>query len=225
MIVVALALAACERAPKPAPPAAPPAAAAPPAVSAAAKPVILFIGTSLTAGLGLEPDQSYPAVIARWLDSLHENYEVVDAGVSGETSADARGRIAWLLRRPAAVILLETGANDGLRGLSVDSMRVNIQAIIDTVRTVQPRARIILMGMEALPNMGPGYASDFHRAFPELAKKNGLTFIPFLLTGVAGIDTLNQADGIHPNTRGAQIVATNVMRVLLPVLDSLQATH
>ncbi len=221
MITVAVALAACERAPKPVPPAAPAAVPAP-AGGAAAKPVILFIGTSLTAGYGLEPDQSYPAVIARRLDSLHENYEVVDAGVSGETSADTRGRIGWLLKRPAAVILLETGANDGLRGLSVDSMRVNIQAIIDTIRAVQPRARIMLMGMEALPNMGPRYAAEFHRAFPELAKKNGVTFIPFLLTGVAGIDTLNQADGIHPNVRGAQIVATNVMRVLVPVLDSLK---
>jgi acyl-CoA thioesterase-1 len=221
MIVVVFALTACDRAPKAAPPAAPAAAAPASAGNAAPRPVILFIGTSLTAGYGLEPDQSYPAVIARRLDSLHENYEVVDAGVSGETSADARGRIGWLLRRPAAVILLETGANDGLRGLSVDSMRANIQAIIDSIRTQEPHARIILMAMEALPNMGPRYAADFHRAFPELAKKNGVTYLPFLLTGVAGIDTLNQADGIHPNIRGAQIVATNVMRILLPVLDSL----
>jgi acyl-CoA thioesterase-1 len=221
--MIVIALAACDRGVKPAPREAPAAATRPaPADSAAAKPVILFIGTSLTAGYGLEPDQSYVAVIARRLDWLHENYEVVNAGVSGETSADARGRIGWLLRRPAAVILLETGANDGLRGLSVDSMRANIQAIIDSIRAEQPRAKIILMAMEALPNMGPGYATDFHRAFPELARANKITFLPFLLTGVAGIDTLNQNDGIHPNVRGAQIVATNVMRILIPVLDSLR---
>ncbi len=197
--------------------------AAPSSTNAKEQGVILFVGTSLTAGLGLDPDQAFPAVVARRLDSLggKENYEVVNAGVSGETSADLRRRVGWLLRRPARVIVIETGANDGLRGLSVDSMRANIQGILDSVRTRQPAARVILAGMEALPNMGPAYAVEFRRVVPELARRNGVTLLPFLLAGVAGVDTLNQADGIHPNPRGAEIVAANVLRVLRPLLDSL----
>ena len=185
--------------------------------------VILFVGTSLTAGLGLDPDEAFPAVVAHRLDSLSEqvSYEVVNAGVSGETSADLRRRIGWLLRRPATVIVIETGANDGLRGLSVDSMRVNIQAILDSVRAEQPAARVILAAMEAPPNMGPRYAASFRRTMPELARRNGVSLLPFLLAGVAGVDTLNQADGMHPNVRGAQIVAANVLRVLRPLLDSV----
>ena len=190
----------------------------------ASRPVILFVGTSLTAGLGLEPGQSYPDVIARRLDSLGENYEVVNAGVSGETSADLRRRLGWVLRRPAAVVVVETGANDGLRGLSVDSMRVNIQAIIDTIRTRQPAARVVLTGMEAPPNMSQRYTSEFRMVFPELARKNGITYMPFPLSNVAGVDTLNQADGIHPNRRGAELVAANVLRTLAPLLDSLRRT-
>jgi acyl-CoA thioesterase-1 len=215
-----LALAACGRAPDKKVPAA---ATAPAETTAAAatepRRVILFLGTSLTAGYGLDADQAYPAVIARRLDSLHLNYEVVNAGVSGETSADARNRVAWLLKRPIDVMIIETGANDGLRGLSVDSMRANIQAILDSVRAAQPKARVILAAMEAPPNMGPSYAADFRSAFPALAKKNGVTYLPFLLNGVAGIDTLNQGDGIHPNVRGAELVADNVMKVLLPMLN------
>jgi acyl-CoA thioesterase-1 len=217
--VVLIALAACGRAPDKK---APDTAAVPAdtkGASAAPKRVILFLGTSLTAGYGLDADQAFPAVVARRLDSLHLNYEVVNAGVSGETSADARNRVAWLLKRPIDVMIIETGANDGLRGLSVDSMRANIQAILDSVRTDQPHARVILAAMEAPPNMGPAFASAFRKSFPELAKKNGVTYLPFLLNGVAGIDSLNQADGIHPNTRGAELVADNVMRVLLPMLN------
>ena len=184
----------------------------------ALRPAILFIGTSLTAGLGLEPGQSFPDVIARRLDSLGENYDVVNAGVSGETSADARHRLDWLLRRPAAVIVLETGANDGLRGLDPDSMRANIVAIIDTIRARQPQARVLLVGMEALPNMSQRYADRFRAVFPAVAKQEHVAFLPFLLAGVAGVDTLNQGDGIHPNVRGAELVAAHVMPALLPLL-------
>ena len=187
----------------------------------APRPAILFVGTSLTAGLGLEPGQSYPDVVARRLDSLGENYEVVNAGVSGETSADLRRRLGWVLRSPAAVIVVETGANDGLRGLSADSMRVNIQAIIDTIRAREPRARIVLVGMESPPNMSQRYTAEFRKVFPELARKNGITYMPFPLANVAGIDSLNQADGIHPNRRGAELVAANVLNTLRPLLDSL----
>jgi acyl-CoA thioesterase-1 len=184
-----------------------------------AKRRVLFVGTSLTAGYGLEPDQAYPALIARRIDSLGLNYEVVNAGVSGETSAGALRRIDWLLRAPVDVFVLETGANDGLRALSVDSMRANIQVILDKVRATHPAARVILVGMEAPPNLGPRYTSAFHAVFPELARKNGAVLVPFLLADVAGVDSLNQADGIHPNARGAQIVADRVWRALRPLID------
>ena len=186
----------------------------------AAKRRVLFVGTSLTAGYGLDPEQAYPALIARRIDSLDLNYEVVNAGVSGETSAGALRRMDWLLRAPVDVFVLETGANDGLRGLSVDSMRANIQGILDKVHATYPAARVILVGMEAPPNLGARYTSAFHAVFPELARKNGAVLVPFLLTDVAGVDTLNQADGIHPNARGARIVADHVWKALRPLLAS-----
>jgi acyl-CoA thioesterase-1 len=179
---------------------------------------VLFVGTSLTAGLGLDPEQSYPALIARRIDSLGLPYEVDNAGYSGETSAGALRRIDWLVRNPVDVLVLETGANDGLRGLSVDSMRANIQAIIDRVRAASPEVRILLVGMEAPPNLGPRYTSEFRKVFPELAERNGATLLPFLLVGVAGVDSLNQGDGIHPNAAGSRVLAETVWRVLQPVL-------
>src|SRR5690242_21452279 len=184
-------------------------------VRASTQPTILFVGTSLTAGYGLDdPDDAYPEVIARRIDSLGLNYRVVNAGVSGETSAGALRRMSWLMRAPVDVFVLETGANDGLRGLSVDSMKANIQAIFDSVRAAHPNANLVLLGMEAPPNMGPSYTRAFHAAFPALAAANHAAFVPFLLAGVAGVDSLNQGDGIHPNVRGAELVADNVWRVL-----------
>lgn len=183
------------------------------------RPTVVFVGTSLTAGLGLaDPDEAYPALIQRKIDSLGLNYRVVNAGVSGETSAGALESIGWLMRSPASVVVIETGANDGLRGLSVAAMRANIQAIIDTVRSAHPDARIVLAGMQAPPNLGARYTSEFRAVFPELARANHAALIPFLLQGVAGVDSLNQADGIHPNRRGAQVVANNVWAVLRGVL-------
>jgi acyl-CoA thioesterase-1 len=190
----------------------------------ASAPTILFVGTSLTAGYGLaDPNNAYPEVIERRLDSLGVNYRVVNAGVSGETSAGAVRRMGWLMRGRFDVFVLETGANDGLRGLSVDSMRANIQAIFDTVRATHPRAHLVLLGMEAPPNLGPSYTRAFHTVFPELARANHAALVPFLLAGVAGVDSLNQSDGIHPNARGARIVADNVWRVLAPLLASSAA--
>ncbi len=181
---------------------------------------ILVVGTSLTAGFGLDdPDRAYPADLARKIDSAGLNYEVVNAGVSGETSAGALRRMDWLLAQPVDVFVLETGANDGLRGLTVDAMKANIQAIIDRVRAAHPRAQILLIGMEAPPNLGRDYTRRFRTAFADLARTNRVSFLPFLLTGVAGVDSLNQADGIHPNARGAQIVADNVWTVLRPMLE------
>ena len=177
------------------------------------------MGTSLTAGLGLaDPDEAYPALIQRKVDSLGLNYRVVNAGVSGETSAGALQSIGWLMRGPADVVVIETGANDGLRGLSVESLRSNIQGIIDTVRSKHPGARLVLTGMEAPPNLGSRYTAEFRSVYPELARSNNASLVPFLLAGVAGVDSLNQSDGIHPNTRGARIVADNVWTVLRGVL-------
>jgi acyl-CoA thioesterase-1 len=198
--------------------------AAPAADSVAARPArvaegrILFVGTSLTAGLGLEPDEAYPALIAERIDSLGLPYRVDNAGYSGETSAGALRRIDWLVRDPVDILVLETGANDGLRGLPVDSMRANIQAIIDRVRAASPDARILLVGMEAPPNLGPRYTSEFRKVFPELAERNDAVLLPFLLDGVAAIDSLNQGDGIHPNATGARVIAEGVWRVLAPML-------
>ena len=179
---------------------------------------LLFVGTSLTAGMGLEPEEAYPALIARRIDSLGLPYEVDNAGYSGETSAGALRRIDWLVRAPVDVLVLETGANDGLRGLAVDSMRANIQAIIDRVRVTSPNVRILLVGMEAPPNLGTRYTSEFRKVFPEIAERNRAVLLPFLLEGVAAVDSLNQGDGIHPNAVGSRRVAETVWASLLPLL-------
>jgi acyl-CoA thioesterase-1 len=186
-----------------------------------AKHTILFVGTSLTAGYGLDdPAQAYPGVIARRIDSLGLSYDVVNAGVSGETSAGTVRRLDWLMRQPFDVFVLETGANDGLRGLSVDSLRANIQTILDRVRATHPEAKVLLVGMEAPPNLGAAYARAFHEAYPALARANHVAFLPFLLTDVAGVPALNQADGIHPNARGARIIADHVWTALRPLLNA-----
>jgi len=199
-----------------------------PARSSAAgdvEPTILFIGTSLTAGYGVDPNDAFPAVVGRMLDSAGHPARIINAGVSGETSAGARTRIDWVLRRPADVIILETGANDGLRGLSVTAARDNIQAILDRIRTKQPSARVLVVQMEAPPNLGAAYTRGFHEMYPELARRNGVELVPFLLDGVAGIPSLNQDDGIHPNRAGARIVARTIYNAVLkrPLLTN--ATH
>ena len=184
-----------------------------------AVPTVVFLGTSLTAGRGLDPSQAYPALIQAKLDSAALRYRVVNAGVSGETSAGALRRIDWLLRSSPAVLVIETGANDGLRALSPDSLRTNVQAIIDRAKRASPPPRIVLIGMEALPNYGRRYALEFHRVYPDLARKNDLPLVPFLLAGVAGVDSLNQPDGIHPTAAGQRKAAENVWRTLKAVLE------
>ena len=223
---VALALAlSCSRA---APPRAPDSAKTQASVAAAAaepagkfRPgaVILFAGTSLTAGLGLDPDDAYPQLVQRKIDSAGLKFQVVNAGVSGETSAALLRRLGWLMREPFDVIVIETGANDGLRGIPVATMERNIQQIIDGVRAARPSAQIVLAQMEAPPNLGTAYTAGFRDVFPALAKKNGVTLMPFLLQGVAGVRQLNQGDGIHPNEEGEAIVAENVWRALKPLLQ------
>ena len=180
---------------------------------------IVFLGTSLTAGLGVDPSSAYPALIQHKLDSAGLPYVAVNAGVSGETSAGALRRVDWVLREPAAVLVIETGANDGLRGLDPDTLRANIQAIIDEASRQSPKPRILLVGMRALPNYGFGYARRFREVFPALAKANELPLVPFLLEDVAGQQGLNQADMMHPTAAGHRIMAETVWRVLEPVLS------
>jgi acyl-CoA thioesterase-1 len=177
---------------------------------------ILFFGDSLTAGYGLtDPsDEAYPAVIQHKIDSLKLNYNVINAGVSGETTAGGLGRIDWALKQKVAVFILELGANDGLRGIPVEETRKNLQAIIDKVKAKYPQAKIILAGMQVPPSMGADYANSFKATFPQVAQKNNIALIPFLLDNVAGIPKLNQNDGIHPTAEGAKIVAENVWGVL-----------
>jgi acyl-CoA thioesterase I len=179
---------------------------------------ILFLGTSLTAGLGLEPDSAYPQQIQRKIDASRLPYQVVNAGVSGETSAGLLRRLDWVLRRPADVIVVETGANDGLRGLPVSATRATISDVLSRIRRERPSATIALVQMEAPPNLGQEYTSEFRAMFPELAREHGTTLIPFLLEGVAGESRLNQGDGMHPNNAGERIVAANVWRALQPLL-------
>jgi len=177
---------------------------------------ILIFGDSLTAGYGLDDptDDAYPAVIQHKIDSLKLPYNVINAGVSGETTAGGLGRIDWALKQKVAVFILELGANDGLRGIPVEESRRNLQAIIDKVKAKYPDAKIILAGMQVPPSMGADYANSFKTLFPQLAKRNKLALIPFLLDNVAGIPALNQKDGIHPTVAGAKIVANNVWGVL-----------
>jgi acyl-CoA thioesterase-1 len=182
------------------------------------RPVILFLGTSLTAGLGVEPDSAYPAVVQRRMDSLHLAWRVINGGVSGETSAGLLRRLPWQLQGPLGIVVVETGGNDGLRGLDVDSTRANLDAIIRQVRAHDSTTRIVVVGMQAPPNMGPRFTQRFGALFPDLARRERLTLIPFLLAGVAGVDSLNQADGIHPTPLGHRIVADNVWQVLGPVV-------
>ncbi len=182
----------------------------------------MFLGTSLTAGLGLPSDQAFPALIQDTLEGLGMDSEVVNAGVSGETSAGGLRRIDWLLRRPVGVLVLELGANDGLRGLDVEAMRSNLQAIIDRTRSAYPDAGVVILGMEAPPNLGRQYTAAFQRVFPEIAEANGAALVPFLLDSVGGIPELNQADGIHPTAEGHRIMARTVWRVLEGVARSRQ---
>ena len=212
------------RAPSSPPPSAAPAVPASSAAVGQSQPVVLFLGTSLTAGLGLDPQQAYPALIQKKIDAAGLGYRVVNAGVSGDTSADALGRLDWLLRQRVGVLVVETGANDALRGQDPSATRQNIRAILDRARGRSPAARLVLVGMEAPRNLGAEYVRRFHAIYPELARETGATLVPFLLEGVAGIESLNQADGIHPTAAGHERMAETVWRVLEPVLEQGQGS-
>jgi len=190
--------------------------------TATAQPVktILFFGNSLTAGYGLDPSESFPSLIQEKIDSADLKYKSVNAGVSGETSAGGAARIEWILKQPVDVFVLELGANDGLRGIPVAETKKNLQAIIDKVKEKYPQAKMVLAGMQIPPSMGQDYSLKFRNLYPQLAKENNMTLVPFLLQGVGGIRVLNQQDGIHPTAEGAKIVAQNVWSVLETVLKS-----
>jgi acyl-CoA thioesterase-1 len=182
------------------------------------RPRIVALGDSLTAGLGLNASEAWPALIQQRLDEEGYAYRVINAGVSGDTTAGGRRRLDWVLGDgDVRVLVLELGANDGLRGLSVDEMKANLAAMIREARSRD--IKVLLCGMEAPPNFGPEYTAAFRQAFADLAAEHDVAFLPFFLDGVAGVPSLNQPDGIHPNAEGTRRVAELVWRALEPLLD------
>lgn len=180
---------------------------------------ILFFGNSLTAGMGLESQTlAFPGIIQHWIDSLALPYRVINAGLSGETSAAGNERIDWLLNEKVDIFVLELGANDGLRGIPTKETQKNLQSIIDKVTAKYPDCKLVLAGMMVPPSMGGDYGKAFTAIFPALAQKNDMAYVPFLLEGVAGESTLNQSDGIHPTEEGHRILAETVWKVLKPLL-------
>src|SRR5690606_38224423 len=180
---------------------------------------ILFFGNSLTAGYGLEnADDAFHGLIQKKIDSLDLHYQVVNAGLSGETTAGGNERIDWLLKQQIDIFVLELGANDGLRGLPVDETYANLQSIINKVVSAWPDCKIVLTGMLVPPSMGQNYAENFKQIFPKLAEEDNINLVPFLLENVAGEVELNQNDGIHPNKEGQRIMAENVWKILFPLL-------
>lgn len=180
--------------------------------------VVLFLGTSLTAGYGVGAEYAYPALIQQKLYAAGHRLRVVNAGISGETSAGGLRRIDWSLQQPVRVLVLELGANDGLRGLSIASLRENLREIIERTRNRYPDAAIVIAGMEAPPNLGRAYTNEFRDVFRDLAADYDAALVPFLLEGVAAVPELNQDDGIHPNAEGQKRIAENVWKVLQPVI-------
>jgi acyl-CoA thioesterase-1 len=226
--LLALAVVACSRNAPEAQPGPAPQVAAPAPLSAASpddsgRPKIVALGDSLTAGYGLLEMEAYPALLQKKLDEDGYGWEVVNAGVSGDTSAAGLQRLDWALQQPnVRVLIVELGANDGLRGLPVDQMKKNLAAIIETAQTRQ--IAVLLAGMEAPPNYGPEYAASFRQVYRDLARQYKIILVPFMLDKVAGISTLNQADGIHPNIEGTHIVADTLWHALRPMVDAANAS-
>jgi acyl-CoA thioesterase-1 len=191
------------------------------ASKAAASKTVVVLGDSLAAGYGLDPSESFPALLQKKVDAAGMKFTVVNAGVSGDTTSGGLRRIDWLLKRPVDVLVLELGGNDGLRGIPVGVTKTNLQAIIDRTKQKNPRAQIVIAGMQMPPNMGVDYTTSFAKLFPDLAKANNAALVPFLLEGVGGKPELNLPDLIHPTAEGQKIVATNVWNVLKPVLEKV----
>jgi acyl-CoA thioesterase-1 len=183
--------------------------------------VILFFGNSLTAGYGVDPEDRFTAIIQDKIDSLDLPYEVINAGVSGETTASGNSRLDWVIKQQdLEIFVLELGANDGLRGIPTEETRKNLATMIDKVREKDSKTDILLTGMMVPPNMGPDYSESFTRIFPEVASEKNVSLMPFLLKDVAGEPDLNLEDGIHPNKKGHKIVANNLWPYLRPLLDN-----
>lgn len=180
---------------------------------------ILFFGDSITAGLGVDKSQAFPALIQERIDSLGLNYEVINGGLSGETSAGGLRRIDWILQRDIDVMILELGGNDGLRGIDLNSTKDNLQQIIDKVKTRNPDVQIILAGMQVPPNLGQDYTRQFENIYPELAEENDLPLIPMIMDKVGGSEELMQSDGLHPTPKGHKVIAETVWQVLRPLLS------
>lgn len=186
--------------------------------------IILFLGNSLSAGAGVDPVSAFPALLQHRMDSLGWNVRVINAGLSGETSAGGLRRIDWYLQQhPVSILVLELGGNDGLRGIPVEVTQNNLRTIIEKARTANPNMEIILAGMQIPPNLGQGYTRAFQQIYPTLTRMENTRLIPFLLEGVGGVDSLMQMDGIHPNESGHRIVAENVWSVLYPVMETLRS--
>ncbi len=193
------------------------------AVTEPERKTVVVLGDSLAAGYGLDPSEAFPALLQTNIDAAGWNFTMVNAGVSGDTTAGGLRRMDWLLRRKLDVLVLELGGNDGLRGISVAATRTNLQAIIDRARQKYPQVQIVIAGMQMPPNMGDEYNHAFQQIFPDIANANQAALIPFLLEGVGGHPDLNQPDHIHPTAEGDRIVAANVWKVLAPVLEKLSA--
>lgn len=187
-------------------------------LGAAEPKTLLFFGDSLTAGYGLDPDEAFPALIQRKLDDSGRSWRVVNAGLSGETTAGGLRRLDWILRQPVDIFVIELGGNDGLRGISPDISRSNLEAMIKRIRERAPGAKVVLAGMQMPTNMGPDYTREFAAMYPAIAEKLKVTLIPFLLEGVGGVPRLNLPDGIHPTAEGHKIVAETVWRTIEPLL-------
>ncbi len=185
--------------------------------SSTARPRIVVLGDSLTAGLGIEPEEAYPALLQARVDAAGLRYEVTNAGVSGDTSAGGLSRLDWALDGDVRILIVALGGNDALRGLPVEELKRNLSAIIE--RASARKVTVILAGMEAPPNFGRDYTVSFHRAYPDLAREHGIALVPFLLEGVAGVSGLNQRDGIHPTPEGARLIADTVWAVLRPIAE------
>ena len=192
-----------------------------PSDSVSIKTTVVFFGTSLTAGYGLDPSIAFPNLVAARAAEEGMPIVAVNAGLSGETSAGAVRRIEWTLKEPADVVIIETGGNDALRALDPDSLESNLKTLLTKTRAAQPSAKVLLAVMEAPPNLGSRYTARFRRAYVSAAAASGVDLLPFLLDGVAGHDSLNQADGVHPNAAGERIVADNVWKTLRPIIRSL----
>jgi acyl-CoA thioesterase-1 len=184
----------------------------------AAQKNVVFLGDSLSAGFGVEPREAFPALVAEKIRAANLPYQVQNAGVSGDTTAGGLRRLDWLLQKKIDILVVELGGNDGLRGLPVDAMKANLQAIIDKARAKNPAVKVILAGMQIPPNLGPEYADKFRSVYQQLATRNNAVLIPFLLEGVGGLRDLNQPDMIHPTAAGHRVIAETVWRVLEPIV-------